>query len=225
MRKFCARGAALATWNVRESSEPSVPRGAKVRAHVRRKRCSPRLDMKALSFPVFVWRVTATHMLTYFVAGLAALTLFDYASLYATTDLRLLMRPTDSPWVAAGPALQVIRGTMFGVVLWPLAERITSGWRGGLELFGLVVGLAVFGAAGPAPGSLEGFLFTTVPPEVQLLGLPEVVVQTAAFSLLLSWWCRKPARWLDVAAGIGIALVLVVSVLGVLAATGVIDAR
>ena len=178
--------------------------------------------MKPLTLPAFVWRVLASHMLTYFLAGLAAFTVFDYASLYSTTELKLLMRSTDSPWVAAGPGLQVIRGTLFGLVLWPLAPRIAAGWRGALELFAIVAGLAVLGAAGPAPGSLEGFFFTTLPGKVQLLGLPEVVVQTFAFSFLVSWWCQRPARWLNVVAAVGVAAVLLLSTLGVLAATGVL---
>lgn len=178
--------------------------------------------LSPLTFGAFMWRVIACHMVTYFLAGLAAFTLFDYAALYSQTDLKLLMRSTDSPWVAAGPGLQIIRGTMFAVVLWPFAQRIAKGWRGGLELWGLMVGLAVLGAAGPAPGSLEGFVFTTLSPTVQLLGLPEVLVQTAAFSFALGWWCRSRARWLNIVGGVGVTLVLLMSALGALAAWGLL---
>ena len=106
--------------------------------------------MQPLTLRAFTWRVVASHVVTYFVAGLAAFTLLDYASLYSTTDLKLLMRPTGSPWVAAGPALQLIRGTLFGLVLWPLAPRIAAGWRGALELFGIMLGLAALGVLKPA---------------------------------------------------------------------------
>jgi len=95
-----------------------------------------------LTFRTFAWRVTAAHMLTYFVVGFIAFMVFDYRTLYATTELRHLMRSTDSAWVAAGPALQVVRGLLFAAVLWPLRERLLGGPQGGLTLFGLMVGLA-----------------------------------------------------------------------------------
>jgi hypothetical protein len=175
------------------------------------------------SFRSFIWRVVASHVITYFVVGLIAFELFDYRTLYAETELRHLMRSTDSGWVAAGPALQLIRGTLFGLVLWPFVDRIVAE-RGALHLYGLVLGLAVLGTAGPSPGSLEGVFFTTLPLEIHLVGLPEVVVQTGVFSALLVAWCRKPARWMDIVAIVSIALVVLMSVAGVLASFGIITA-
>jgi hypothetical protein len=169
-------------------------------------------------FSTFWWRVVSTHMVTYFAVGLMALGLLDYRHLYADTELRHLMRPTTSPWVAAGGALQLARGTVFAVILWPLAETLVS--RSWLILFGLFVGLAILGTAGPAPGSLEGAIFTTLPPWLHLVGLPEVVLQTAAFSFCLVAWYRRPARWKNVAAIAGVALVVVMSLLGTFHALG-----
>lgn len=179
----------------------------------------PLLSPPALSFGGFVWRVTAVHMLSYFVVGLVAFVVADYAALYATSELRLLMRPTTSAWVAAGPALQAVRGLLFGVVFWPLRDRL-RGSSGAVVLAGLLIGLAVFGAAGPAPGSLEGLWFTTLPLGVQLLGLPEVLVQTTLFSFVLVAWTRSAARWPHVVAGVGVFAVVVLSALGVLDALG-----
>jgi hypothetical protein len=175
--------------------------------------------MEMPSFRGFVWRVAASHVITYFLVGLIAFTVFDYRTLYAETELRHLMRSTDSAWVAAGPALQIIRGIMFGLVLWPFADRIVAD-RGGLRLYGLMLGLAVLGTAGPSPGSLEGMIFTTLPFGIHLVGLPEVIVQTGLFSAMLVIWCRKPARWMNVAAVVGIVLVVLMGVAGTLAAFG-----
>jgi len=180
--------------------------------------------MPRLTFGTFVWRVVASHLVTYFAFGLIASTLFDYRRLYAETDLRHLMRGTDTAWVAAGPSLQVVRAAVFAVVLWPIADRIVRAPHGALMLYGLMLGLAVFGTAGPSPGSLEGLLYTTLPVRIHLLGLPEVIAQTGAFSLLLVAWHRKPARWMDVAALIGIVLIALMSAAGVLAALGVLRA-
>lgn len=179
----------------------------------------------ALRISTFVWRVTALHILTYFVVGLLAFTLLDYRSLYAQTELRHLMRPTSSAWVAAGPVLQVIRGVVFGLVLWPVRDIIVEAKRGTLVLWALLVGLAVFGAAGPAPGSLEGFLFTTVPWTVQLLGLPEVLVQTLLMAWLLGVWHRNPSRRWNVGAGLGLGGVVLMSTLGVAQAFGMLPEK
>jgi hypothetical protein len=50
------------------------------------------------------------------------------------------------------------------------------------------------------------------------MGLPEVVLQTLLFSAGLVSWCRKPARWKNVASGIGVAVGCLMSIAGVLAA-------
>ena len=165
-------------------------------------------------FRSFWWRACSTHVITYFVFGLLALTLLDYGRLYSETELRHVMRATTSPWVAAGAGLQLVRGTVFALVLWPLAGALLekSWW----VLWGLLVGLVVLGAAGPAPGSLEGAIFTTLPPSLHLVGLPEVLLQTAAFSFLLHHWCLRPARWKTIVSIAGVALILLMSLLGVL---------
>lgn len=178
--------------------------------------------MQPLSLRTFVWRVIASHALTYATFGLLASTLLDYATLYAETDLRYLMRPTDSAMVAAGPTLQLFRGTLFALVLWPLAERIVHGARGALLLYGLMLGLAVLGTAGPAPGSLEGMVYTHLPLRIHLIGLPEVVLQTGAFSLVLVSWYRNPARWKNIVAIAGCVLIVLMSTAGLLAALHVI---
>ena len=89
-------------------------------------------------------------------------------------------------------------------------------WLARIALFALLVGLAILGTAGPAPGSLEGAIFTTLPTERHLIALPEVIAQLAAFSFLLVAWCKRPARWKNIVAIVGVIAVVSMSVLGVL---------
>jgi hypothetical protein len=166
----------------------------------------------------FTWRVVSLHMLTYILVGLVAFFALDYRSAFETTDLHYLMRPVNSPWVAAGPALQVFRGLLFAAVLYPLAPDILRRKNSVLLLWGLFVGFAILGTAGPSPGSLEGIIYTKLPISLQLMGLPEVVIQTLLFSAGLVLWCRKPARWKNVASGIGVAVVCLLGIAGFLAA-------
>jgi hypothetical protein len=164
------------------------------------------------SFGPFAWRVISLHMLTYFIFGILAYFFLDYRKVFETTDLRYLMIPTTSPWVAAAPALQVFRGLLFALVLYPLAAEFTWRRNGALVLWGLFLGLAILGTCGPSPGSFEGLVFTKIPWQIQLLGLLEVVPQTLFFSLGLVWWCRKPARWKNVVSGVVVGLIVFVSV-------------
>lgn len=170
------------------------------------------------AFAAFAWRVLSLHVLTYFLIGLAAFLVFDYRRAFETTELRYLMRPTTSPWVAAGPALQIFRGILFAAILYPLAAFILSRKDSVLLLWSLFIGFAILGTAGPSPGSLEGIIYTKLPISLHLMGLPEVVLQTLLFSAGLVLWCRKPARWKNVASGIGVAAVFLMSIAGFLAA-------
>jgi hypothetical protein len=167
-------------------------------------------------FLTFLARVTACHLATYFVAGVLAYTLLDYRGLFASEALACYMRPVDSPWIAAGPALQVVRGLIFALALYPFRRVFLDAPRGWLPLWGLLVGLAVLSTAGPCPGSVEGMIYTRVPPLAQLRGLPEIVGQTLAFSMLLVGWYRHPHRAWGLVLGTLAVLVVLMSLAGVL---------
>ena len=173
--------------------------------------------MTAPSFSSFALRVTASHVVTYFVAGLGAVLLLDYRGQFA---LACYMRPVDAPVVALGPVLQVVRGLIFAAALYPFRQVFLDRPRGWLLLWGLVAGLAVLSPVGPAPGSVEGFIYTKVPIAQQVRGYFEVVPQTIAFSLLVVTWNRRPSRaWTVVMVGLTVVVALA-SVMGYLAATG-----
>jgi hypothetical protein len=145
-----------------------------------------------------VVKATITHTITYFVLGLLALFVFDYTRLYAETELVYLMRPTTDPMVMAGPLLQPIRGVLFGVLFYVLRDAFFGRKWGWLRLWMVLVGIGILGTPGPAPGSLEGMIYTKIPLWVQLRGSPEVLLQTLAFSWLLCHWVDHPEkRWLS----------------------------
>jgi hypothetical protein len=154
-------------------------------------------------------------MATYFVAGLLAVTFMDYTALWETTSFAHYRR-MDSPWVAAGPGLQFTRGLILALVLWPFRRVILDEPRGGIALFGLLVGLGVLSTYGAAPASVEGVIYTSLPWSAHLRGLPEVVGQAAVFSALIVGWHRHPHRaWGVVLGGIA-ALAVLASIAGVL---------
>lgn len=166
------------------------------------------------SFRTFLWRVLSLHITTYFLVGMLAFSIFSYDTLYASGTLQYIMKPTNSLWVAAGPGLQIIRGILFAIILWPFKEIILFGKNGWLKLWLLFLGLAILGTAGPSPGSIEGMIYTKVSFREHLIGMPEILLQTLLFSLLLFYWYKKPSKLINVIVIILVSLILLMSIAG-----------
>ncbi len=173
--------------------------------------------MNDTGFGRFFLRVTACHMVTYTIAGILAFYLADYQHSFASEHLACYMLPTSSKWVAAGPGLQVVRGLVFALCLYPFRRVFLEEPRGWLKLWGLLVGLVILSTAGPAPGSIEGMIYTKIPVRDQILGLHETLGQTLAFSILLVLWYRRPHRAWGIVLSLATVLVLLMSLAGALA--------
>jgi hypothetical protein len=133
------------------------------------------------------------------------------------------MRQLGDPLIALGPALQPIRGILFALAFYPLREILFARKNGWLIMWGLLAALGIFSTFGPAPGSVEGAIYTTLPLLDQFLsgGMLEILAQSFLFSTLLYYWVNHPEkRWLNWLLGILFGLVLLMSLLGYLAATG-----
>lgn len=163
-------------------------------------------------FMQFFWRITACHMVSYMLLGILAYTIMDYPSQFAGPCSNMV--PTDSPIVSLGPSLQLIRGLIFAIVLFPFREVLLESRLGWLKLWGLFLGLAIFSTAGPVGGSVEGLIYTKTPAVEQLSGLWEVVLQTLLCSLLFAAWYRKPTRVWSICMGSLVGLIVLMSVSG-----------
>jgi hypothetical protein len=166
-----------------------------------------------------------SHTLTYFLVGLVASTVFNYSADFARPELRDYMRQLGDPVIALGPALQFLRGILFALAFYPLREILFRRKNGWLVTWWLLVTLGILSTFGPAPGSVEGAIYTTLPIVDQFFsgGMLEILTQSLLFSALLYYWVNHPEkRWLSWLLGILFVLVLLMSLLGYLAATGVI---
>jgi hypothetical protein len=165
-----------------------------------------------------VMKTVVTHTVTYALVGMLALVIGDYASFYADTDLRFVMRPTTDPILVLAPTLQLLRGAMFGLLFYVLREPFFARQRGWLVLWAVLVGVGIVGTFGPAPGSLEGLFFTTFPLAVHLRGLPEVLLQSFLLATVLFYWVNHPhQRWLTWVMGLAfVLLAFVFPLLGLL---------
>jgi hypothetical protein len=166
-----------------------------------------------------------SHTLTYFLVGLVASVVFNYSADFARPELRTYMRQIGDPIIAFGPALQPLRGILFALAFYPLREILFRPKNGWLITWWLLVALGILSTFAPASGSVEGAIYTTLPIADQFFsgGMLEILMQSFLFSALLYYWVNHPEkRWLNWLLGILFVLVLLMSLLGYLAASGAI---
>ena len=138
-------------------------------------------------FGTFVWRITATHTIAYFVAGIFAILVLKYDKIFGAGALSF-MRPTDSPWVAAGPGLQVIRGLLLSLFLFPFRSVFFESKNGWIKFWLLSFGLSYLLTISAATGSFEGVIYTNTPIKYHLIGIPEILIYMTLFTVSM-WGC------------------------------------
>lgn len=176
-----------------------------------------------ITLPGLTFKAIVSHTLTYFLVGLVASTVFNYAADFSRPELTAYMRQIGDPVIALGPALQPLRGILFALAFYPLREILFGKKNGWLITWWLLVALGILSTFGPASGSVEGAIYTRLPLVDQFLsgGMLEILTQSLLFSALLYYWVNHPERrWLNWLLGILFVLVILMSALGYLAATG-----
>ena len=169
--------------------------------------------------PILALKTIVVHTITYFVAGVLAYTLAGYETAFAEPPLSYFMRPTSDAIVRAGPLFQPIRGALFALAFYPLRSVIFATKRGWLTLWWLLLALGVLSTFGPAPGSVEGMIYTIIPAVSQILGLWEVLLQSFLLSVVLFYWVNHPEkRWLNWTLGSIFVVLVILSLMGLLVA-------
>ena len=164
-------------------------------------------------------KTVVVHTVTYFFAGILAYTLGGYETTFSEPPLSYFMRPTSDRVVMAGPLFQPIRGIIFALALYPLRRVLFAERRGWLILWWLLLALGVLSTFGPAPGSVEGLIYTLIPARAQMLGLWEVLLQSLLFSVVLFHWVNHPEkRWMSWILGIAFCIVMIRPLMGLLLA-------
>lgn len=121
----------------------------------------------------FFWKITYSHVIAYFIAGIFALVFIGYKELFATETMSLFMKPVNDPIVMLGPTLQIIRGILIAIAIYPLKDAFLKKKRGYIYLGIIILVFSLFSTIGPTSGSLDGFIYTIIPIKYQLLGYPE----------------------------------------------------
>ncbi len=152
---------------------------------------APLINKKMWSF---VGRFSLVHVLTYVAAGILFMNLQNYADAFTELEGGEHFRSLDSPVVRAAPILQIIRGVIIALVLYPFYNIFIKNKTGWLKLFAVLWGLTFLGAVEPIPGSIEGFIYTDLTFKEHLIGVPEVTVQMLLFSWIFLKWERINAN-------------------------------
>lgn len=174
-------------------------------------------EEQRIRLSILTLKTVIVHTTTYFVAGFLAYTLGGYEQTFSEPPLSYFMRPTSDPLVMAGPLVQPVRGVIFALAFYPLRNVLFAERRGWLVLWWLLLALGVLATFGPAPGSVEGLIYTIIPPLAQILGLWEVLLQSFLFSVVLVYWVRHPGKpWLNWTLGIAFSVVMILPVMGLL---------
>lgn len=137
----------------------------------------------------FVLKVTGLHLLTYVVCGIIFSVLFDYHSLFTMEGVKDFMKEVGGTSTHIGPWVNVLRGILFGLALLLFKDSFIGQKFGWLKLWGILSIIGIINTPGPAPFSIEGVVYTTLPLEFHLKGLPEILVQT----LMFAYFMAKPA--------------------------------
>ncbi len=164
-----------------------------------------------------VIKTSAAHTITYFIMGLLAFGFFNYAERFSRPEMACWMRPTTDILVLAGPLFQPLRGMIFALALYPLRAVLFAHPRGWLIIGWLLTALGILSTFGPAPGSIEGMIYTVLPILDQLVGWLEVIPQAFLMAFLVWYWVRSPdKRWLNWVMGIVFSILYAMPILGLL---------
>ena len=168
----------------------------------------------------YFWRITYSHTIAYFIAGVLALQIMDYKNLFSL-DFFSFMRPTDEAIVGLAPFLQIFRGMLIALILLPLRKTFFEEKHGLLKLGLVMIGFSLFLTFAAAPGSFEGFIYTTIPFQYQVIGYPEAIVYSSLFLLLLHISNKYGHKKIvNILAIIFLVLICLMSVMGYLVNSG-----
>jgi hypothetical protein len=181
--------------------------------------------MKSFSFLSVVTKTTLVHTVSYFVIGLLSFLFLDYGARYADPAVAVALRQTNHPLVTAGPLFQVLRGVLFGIAFYALRDLIFSKRRGWMTLWLVLLIVGVFSPFSAAPGSIEGFVYSTLPAWFHLMSLPELIVQSLLLASLTYYLVNHTEkRWLSTLFVTLFVIIVLLALLGALAALGFLPA-
>lgn len=141
----------------------------------------------------YIGRFTLIHVITYVVCGIIFMELLNYEESLATMESFKLYRSLEDPMVGLGVfPMQILRGGLFALLIYPFYKRIIEKRHGWLLLFGLLYGFTYLFIALPEfLSGIVNYIRTGTSIAELFVGVPEITVQMLVFSLVLFKWERR----------------------------------
>ena len=137
---------------------------------------------KKQSLIKYFWQITYAHTISYFIAGIIAVTFFDYREWWATEAFSAFYRDIDSPIVALGGGfLQIFRGIIVALILLPVRKTFFEEKYGLLKLALIIFGFSIVSTYGAVITSFEGLIYLNVPFIYHIRGIPEGIIWLSLF--------------------------------------------
>lgn len=163
-----------------------------------------------------VAKTVAVQTVTYFIVGLVAFRLFNYAD--ALGEPAASLRPASDPRVRAGVLFQPLRGLLFAVVFFLLRDVLFTQPSGWLVMWVMLVFVGILSTFAPASASIEGFIYIKPGATRTWGGLAEILSQSLLLSTITFYWVNHPeAIWLTWLLVIFFAAALALPALGLIA--------
>jgi hypothetical protein len=141
-------------------------------------------------------KTVVCHTITYFVMGALAYHFLHYQEFIDNPCSG--MRPITSLWVILGTPLQIFRALLFASVFYAFRTQLFGSKHGWALMAWMLIGIGILGTFAAPAGSLEGFIYTTMPFVSQVRGYLEIVTQAVLLSVLLCYWVDHPGKkWLN----------------------------
>lgn len=149
-------------------------------------------------FLIFAGKVTAAHVVSYFVVGAIAYQFITkqfyeganpiFATFMRTPAEREIWSHVIK-WFIPG---QILRGLLMALVLYPFFD-VLNAWSFGkrfLSIAGLYLVLGYWACAVAAPGTIDGMIYMRpeITTYVHLMVQPEIIVQGLALGACVAWW-------------------------------------
>lgn len=140
----------------------------------------------------FFWHFILLHVITYLLMGILFMTLQDYSEAFATQERFAMMRPLDSLIVGMGPVLQIFRGALLALFVYPLFAKIMNHKNEWLLLFAVMFGFTALSSYHFIPELVHTAGEQSLADIA--IGTVEVAVQMFVFSFLLYKWEKRSER-------------------------------
>jgi len=130
----------------------------------------------------YFWQVTSAHTISYFIAGIIGMTLFNYQDWWSSEYMTAFYRDINSPIVALGGGfLQIFRGIIVALILLPLRKTFFEEKYGLLKLALIIFGFSIVSTYGAVITSFEGLIYLKVPFIYHIRGIPEGLIWLSLF--------------------------------------------